>query len=284
MSRAGFDLLFGVRLLAATILVGCSGGDDEGTPSDGGHDAATSADASIDRASDAPLDRADRSDQPSDAAKSDASRPDVKAPDVVAEVPELALCLRLMDPQNSNHVLQLSQAVGDQYLLLVKADCRVSEVRHPPGGVTEFGVWRDALYAYSADLWGCTARAPMGFALVSTELPSISPTDAAQLIELYLTAATQLLALTSREATVLRKDLQRLAGPVVTSESAGFTFSSCSDDAGAQSDAPAPVDAGAQSDAPALVDAGAAETSDTGFADREADPADADQGNEEGGD
>jgi hypothetical protein len=137
-----------------------------------------------------------------------------------------------MDPQNKAHALELSKAVDDQYILLIQADCRVHNANYPPGGAIAFATWRNVLYAYNLDLWGCTGRPATGFALLSSAFQDMSAADAALLIELYLNAATDVLALTPLEAVDLRRDLQRLASPRITNESTDYTLSVCTQDAG----------------------------------------------------
>jgi hypothetical protein len=254
MWLAGFDLLLGARSrsFAAALLLGCAGcGDQEAAPDDTHDEAGFETDAVAERASDTPLDDHRAADtaivHPPDRAEPDVSSGDEKSADVAAEMqPKLALCLRLMDPQDPNHVFKLSQTVGDAYLLLVNGDCRIKGAAHPPGGATVFADWRNALYEYNPALWGCIAPAPEGFALLSTAFQDFSRADVALLIELYLRAATTVLALTTSEVADLRSDLQRLAASLPVNESTEYTFSSCAGDASVESDAP--TDAGAEID------------------------------------
>src|SRR5262249_43752663 len=149
------------------------------------------------------------------------------------EKAQLALCLRLMDPQDPNHVLQLSETVGDAYLMLVNADCRVKGITHPDGGVMAYADWRNALYNFNLLLWGCFAKGPSTFPLLSASFSDFSRADVALLIELYLRASATVLALSPGEVADLRGDLQQLAAARPTNESTDYTFSTCTGDAGA---------------------------------------------------
>src|SRR5450432_554752 len=148
MSLAGFDRLLGARacLLAASLMVGCSGGADDLTTGDGNGDAQT-VDSTSEGATESRLDAAgngDASIRPAESGSPDASMvSDAFKPDVAADTPELPVCLRLADPQNPNRTLQLSQAVGDRYLGLIHDDCRVGKAVHPPGGTPVFATWRN---------------------------------------------------------------------------------------------------------------------------------------------
>lgn len=286
MSLAGFDLLLGARarLFAATMLVGCSGSpDDAASAGIVGDDAATAFDSRSDHSTDG-LDASregDASARPPDGARPDTSSgADAPQPDVAADVPALALCLRLDDPQNPNRIFQLSQAVDDQYLVLISGDCRVGNALHPPGGTPALAAWRNDLYSWNLDLWGCKDKIAAGFGLVSTAFQGVTFADAAQLIELYLNASTKVLELTSAEAADLRRDLEQLAKSVVLSESTSYSLSSCVSDASAEGDAPAIVD---------VVSSDAKEASsidaEAGSSDAEAGEVDAEaEGGDEGGD
>ncbi len=282
MSHAGFDLLLGELAFVAATLVGCSG-EAEVTSAVSPQDAATVIDSPMTtdvRSGGMDVsNRPDRIDHPVDASLPDAVDVDARAGDVGADANELALCLRLMDPQDKFKVLTLSKSVDDQYLLLIQDDCRVYKALLPPGGASAFADWRNLLYAYNPDLWGCTDQPATGFALISTALPGVSAADTALLIELYLKAATQVLALSSREIASLRRDLQRLAGPLLTDGSTSFTLSRCPSEAGAEADAPS--EAGAEADAPSEAGAEADAPSDVGVDDSATDEQ---RGDAEGGD
>jgi hypothetical protein len=295
MSHAGFDLLLGERVrfvLVAATLAACSG-DADVTPPSGSADAAPDLDspvaldvqgATMDVSS-----RPDRIDHPVDASQSNTVDVDAGAGDVAPDSTELALCLRLMDSQDKLKVLTLSKSVDDQYLLLIQDDCRVFKALYPPGGAPALATWRNLLYAYNQDLWGCSDKPPSGFALVSPAISGISPADTTLLIELYLKAATEVLALSSREIADLRRDLQRLAGPLLADGSTSFTLSSCPMEAGVEADAPSTPDV-ASFDAVASSDASDASTADAEASARDASSDDADSttdgasGIEEGGD
>jgi hypothetical protein len=263
MWLAGLDLLLGARSrsFAAAILLGCSGCGDQGEISAPQDEAGYEGDAdAAEQPGDARLGDhlgPDAIAHPTDEGKPDVFSGDEELADVSADAPKLALCLRLVDPQDPNHVFKLSQTVGDAYVLLVAGDCRVDRATYL-SSATAFADWRNALYAYNLALWGCNPNAPAGFALLSTELQGLSSADAALVIELYLRAATTVLGLTTSEASDLRRDLQRLAGPLVRNESADYALSDCIPDAGAEIDVRAPADASrdAQNEAgPADADA-----------------------------
>jgi hypothetical protein len=237
MAPAGLHRLLGaVALLVGVgvgVGVGCSGGEGSAAPGQN-HDAAPLSDSpALHDTSEDVSDQADQRDGPIDEDSSILEGLTLEA-EAAADVSALALCLRLMDPQNKTRELELSKAVDDQYILLIQADCRVHKANYPPGGDggEAFATWRNLLYAYNLDLWGCTGKTPTGFALLSTAFQEMSEADAAQLIELYLNAATNVLALTAREVADLRRDLQRLANPRITNESTDYTLSACSQDAG----------------------------------------------------
>jgi hypothetical protein len=279
MWLAGFNLPLGARSrsLAAAMLLWCSGCGDEEAVADNHDEAGYEGDAAVERAGDAQPDEhrgADAIAQPTDEAKPDVSSGDERAADVSADAPKLALCLRLMDPQDPNHVFKLSQTVGDAYVLLVFADCRVKGAVYPDGGTPALAEWRNALYQYNPRLWGCIADPPQGFALVSTAFPDFSTADDALLIDLYLRAATTVLALTQSEVADLRNELQRLAAPLIRNESADYTLSSCMADAGQEIDAL--TDAGAEIDArPPADGSGTDAHNEAGTTDADASSADA---------
>jgi hypothetical protein len=234
MPFAGLQRFFGTLAVLLLVSVSCSS-REAGAPPGQNRDAAPVGDSPLDASQGilADSDEADRGDPLTDS-QSDSTLLDADEAGSLADGSELALCLRLMDPQNKTHELELSKAVDDQYIMLIDRDCRVHKANYPPGEAEAiaFATWRNVLYAYNLDLWGCTGKTTTGFALLSTAFQDVSAADAAQLIELYLSAATNVLALTAREIADLRRDLQRLASPRVTNGSTDYTLSACAPDAG----------------------------------------------------
>ncbi len=276
-----------VLLAFLSVSVSCSGREGGAAPGQN-RDAAPVGDSAALRDASQGIfevsDEADPSDHPTDS-RSDSTLADVGEAEALADGSELALCLRLMDPQNKTRELDLSKAVDDQYILLIQADCRVHKANYPPKGALAFAAWRNALYAYNLDLWGCTGKAPMGFALLSTEFQDVSAADAAQLIELYLNAATGILALTAREVANLRRDLQRLANPLITNESTDYTLSACSQDAGPEAgDAAEETKDALEEKAVDASEEMAMDASEEKAMDASEETIDAFQGDEEGGD
>jgi hypothetical protein len=272
MSLAGLDLLHGARfrLVAAALLAGCSGEDEvviEQVPApsiDAGADVSVDAPFSPDGAREGRADAA-----PRDGARSEGGRDAGSDGGVAteADAAKLALCLRLNDPLDTNRVLTFSQTVTDQFILFVYADCRVANAVHPPGGTVQFGTWKNEIYAYNLDLWGCTSKTVTDFELVSSTFGELTKQAAQALVDDYLQAATKILSLTDDEAADMRADLERLELLAVGADASNALLSTCASDAGseekgsdaAEGAADAPADAG--NAAPDAADAQRADAS-----------------------
>jgi len=148
------------------------------------------------------------------------------------DAPAPALCVRLGDPDRPVKVLDLSTEVRNGYLTLLSSDCRWDGLF--PNRSAVLAEWSNRLYDWNLDVWGCTDRAPNGFALVPSDVVDLTSSDADLLIDLYIATATRALQLSSTEMTGMRRQLELLAGSVARlSEEHPFSRCDASTDADA---------------------------------------------------
>jgi hypothetical protein len=152
----------------------------------------------------------------------------------VVDAARPSLCQRLVDPMRPNDITVLAESVDKEYVLRVYRDCNVSKMaRTEMDSLFEF--YNDLL-EFSLALWGCTKDAPTQFGLRRAGFLELTSADAARLIDYYVGAATSLLQLDTNEASRMRADLTRLAGPAITRQAEDFALSMCAGDAGIDGD------------------------------------------------
>jgi hypothetical protein len=165
---------------------------------------------------------------PSDERMDPPMEPDGSDADDASAVP---LCVRLRDPDRPVKILDLSTEVRNGYLLLVSGDCRLDGLF--PTRSADLAAWSNRLYDWNLDLWGCSDRAPNGFALIPDGVGNLTSSDAALLVDDYLMTATRALRLSSKEAAEMKRQLDQLALGAITSQSEDHPFSACDADTNA---------------------------------------------------
>jgi hypothetical protein len=131
----------------------------------------------------------------------------------------IELCRRLDGPEALAHQVSLA------YVPKLETDCRILDM---VAGRRDGALYYNEVVHFSLDLWGCPERAAPAFAL-QVDSMALSKGDASVLIELYLEAAEERLALSSAEKLALQRELERLALAVVFSCTDELSYSTCED-------------------------------------------------------
>ena len=147
---------------------------------------------------------------------------------------QLEVCVRL-STQPSTIAWDVSRA----FEISVNTDCRINWVRllylDPDIGLDKRNAFLNRLIAFSTNLWGCFGSTPpQSFDLI-WKLTPLSAADVELLIDDYIAAASDPLALSPGETTELRAILNRLAEPYrMDPDPGGLSNSRCvTGDAGA---------------------------------------------------
>jgi len=135
---------------------------------------------------------------------------------------QLKLCDRLLN------VVPHSTAVTRAFRNVAYVDCRITWVIPR---ATQLDDFVQALLIWNLQLWGCQGAPVTAFALAKPGA-MLSAGDAAILIEMYMNAAQAELDLSPPEAAELRAAIERLAAPVVVSDSSEPSQSRCPVDMG----------------------------------------------------
>jgi hypothetical protein len=144
-------------------------------------------------------------------------------PIVTGEGEQLEVCNRLtgLVPHADN--------TARAYLKSVNRDCRVKWVI--PLAMGDFAAYRNRLVSWNLEFWGCQGTAVTELALVYQQ-PDLSKGDAELLVQYYLDAADAELDLSPAEHADMKAALERLAEPLVTSDSEQPSQPNCPVDTG----------------------------------------------------
>lgn len=136
---------------------------------------------------------------------------------------KLELCARL------SGLIVHADNVGRVYSNAAYDDCRIKWVIPKGAPLYEF---RNALVTWSLELWGCQGLPVDTFALVAAT-PPLSSGDATLLIDHYMTAAQDELDLSPAEFDEMQAAIQRLAAPLISSNSTEPSNTQCVEAGGA---------------------------------------------------
>jgi hypothetical protein len=120
-----------------------------------------------------------------------------------------------------------------EYLQFVSDDCRVAKLI---SSNSEIFAFENDLLVYNLDLWGCRNRNVNRFGLIHASVTDLTSADAARLIDNYIAAATLVLELNAREATQVRQDLAQQSATAITRSGDDYALSTCTAEAGVESD------------------------------------------------
>lgn len=117
-----------------------------------------------------------------------------------------------------------ADAVSRAYGKSAAQDCRVTWV--VPRGAAEAPEYRNRLVTWSLELWGCQGAPVTDFALAYHQ-PNLSQGDATILIQYYMNAADAELDLSPLEHATMKAAIERLAAPLIVSDSPEPSQSKC---------------------------------------------------------
>jgi hypothetical protein len=136
----------------------------------------------------------------------------------------IPLCVRLRDP-NTDLLLKLSYRLSTVFVGEVLYDCKVAKITQPCAYKLV-----DTLTTYNLHLWGCECP-PTRFGLVPAWVDAVGFADVQNLVTRYMALAKVGLDLSPSEEKDMRDNLLRLSEALLT-DSAESTLSTCELDAG----------------------------------------------------